>query len=173
MDIEKIQKKLAEMGFRPRRYKLEPFELLTEFGPAGAFDSVGCYELVDKEYHREFDVVSRDWRPVLVIGDEVLVGPSPEMLTRLLAAAGYFDRAEEFDEDLVFQLHGFSLDFYDDYEVREESLERGENEVTIRGSAFTGGGWEARSVPFVTRVVRGREAEFTVTDIFEEDLLPY
>lgn len=161
MNLENLQRKLEEMGVsKPGRHVLEPFDWLAEFGPAGAFDSVNSYRLIDELYHREFDVVSRDWKPVLVLQDDVLVDASPEMFARLLAAVDYFDRADQFEDDLVFQIHDFSLDFYDGYRVRARSLERSENQVIIRGIAGMGTGRKARSVPFETRAVRGRVAEF-------------
>lgn len=160
MKVQEIQERLAGMGFQPDRYALEPFGFRTRYGPPGALDAIRCYRLIDKKYHRQFDVVSRDWEPVLVLEDAVLTGPSPEMFTRLLEAGGYFDRAEGFKDTLVFQLHRFALDFYDGYEVREEALERGEDEVTVRGRATRGTGMMAQSAPFATRVIRGKTAEF-------------
>ena len=161
MKMQDLQRKLEAMGFKPNRHTLEPYDWLEEDGPAGALDSVSCYRLIDKMYHREFDVVSRNWKPVLAVGDEVLVDSSPEMFTRLLAAVGYYDRPDDFEDELVFQIHGFALDFFDGHRVRERSLERGENQVIIRGIAGKGAGRKARSVPFETRAVRGKVAEFS------------
>jgi hypothetical protein len=95
------------------------------------------------------------------------------MFGRLLAAVSYFDRAEEFEDELVFQLHRFALDFYGGYRVREQNLERDENGVIIRGVATAGGGRKAQSAPFSTTAVRGRGVEFNPGGFFDEDRLPF
>ena len=161
MNMQNLIRRLETMGFKPDRHTLEPYDWLFEDGPDGAFDAVGGYRLIDEMYHREFDVVSRNWKPVLVVGDEVLVDASLEMFTRLLSAVGYYDRPDEFEDELVFQIHGFALDFFDGHRVREKSLERGENQVVIRGIASKGAGRKARSVPFETRAVQDKGAEFS------------
>ena len=89
MNMQNLIRRLETMGFKPDRHTLEPYDWLFEDGPDGAFDAVGGYRLIDEMYHREFDVVSRNWKPVLVVGDEVLVDASLEMFTRLLSAVGY------------------------------------------------------------------------------------
>jgi hypothetical protein len=82
------------------------------------------------------------------------------MLGRLLAATRYFDRPTELRDQLLLQLHRFALDFYQGYQVREQSFELRGGELFIGGEASLG----ERQTRFETRAARGRPVRITFQD---------
>jgi hypothetical protein len=162
MNKRDIERRLKEMGQWQPGLRLEPFELLANQAPDGALASVQPYMLVDDNHTPARDAPGRPWRPVLVTGDDLLLDPTPVMLDRLLAAAGYWEQPDAFGDKLLLQFHRFALDFYEGYQVREEQFERQPDRLIIRGQATKGSPRNLESYTFETQAGRQQPAEFTV-----------
>jgi hypothetical protein len=162
MNLTELQQRLRTLQLWGPGMQLEPFDWLTEAGPDGALAGAEAYRLIDTHWRPARDATGRDWKPVLVVGEDVLVDASPAMFDRLLAVTGYFDRPEAFDDMLVFQFHRFALDFYQGYTVREESRTDQTGGVTIHGTAHKGTGHWATAVPFATHARRDQTGNFKV-----------
>ncbi len=150
---------------------LEKWDWLTELGPSGALDDVEAYALNVAHEQAPRGQASRDWEPVLSLGATTLVGPSPGMLTQLLAAAHYFDNPSSFDELLLEQFHRFCLDFYQGYQIREHSFEFSGEQLIIQGYAYSGDGPGSRRFPFTTLARQGQPVQFILDKAAAETLL--
>ena len=157
-----LKKKLGKMGYRPSKYKLEPFDLSLHEGPEGAFEGVATYMLWPRKRAKRLDSNQRAWRPVLVVGDEVMLGPGTGLLRAILNRIGYFENPATFQEGLVLQLHSFCLDFNEGYELREKGLGIEGDTLTITGMAYRGVGEKSDDGPFTTTVTKGQEPIFKV-----------
>lgn len=132
------QRRLHAAGVWREGLALEPFEWLESLAPSGALENVQAFRLIETDSLPPRDEGWRDWAPVLV-GQDVLVGPSPEMFRRLLLTSGYFEHDSGFSDQLLLQFHRFALDLFDGYEVREQSFDRSEASLIVRGQAFRAG----------------------------------
>jgi hypothetical protein len=157
---EDLARKLRAAGIETRGVKLEPWQWLVNLGPPGALDGISAYRLVDAGATPARDAPGRNWRPLLELEDEVLVGPDPQILDELLKRSGYFDRPEAFGDMLLLQFHRFALDFYLGYQVREKSFDRQGGGLVVRGDASRGAGEELEVVAFETSVGRDSPARF-------------
>jgi len=160
MTIEAVQKMLEEMGIWNRKYSLEAWNFWEELGPKGAFDEIACFTLTNPRHRRAFDASDRNWRPVFVTGNELLIDPSPEMFTLFLSKTRYFEWPGEFADDLVFQMHRFAFDFFEGYKVREKELDIKRGELFVSGYASRGVGSSAKRFAFETRAKPGQLSEF-------------
>lgn len=138
MSVDRIQEILKQQGIWHDHLKLVPFEWLTEWAPAGALDQLEAYRLVDPQVRRRLDKSTRNWRPVLAVGDQVMIDPSPAMYRLILTSSGYFHQPENFDEDVLLQFHRFSFDFYQGYKVRETDFLFEGDALIVRGKAYRG-----------------------------------
>ena len=141
---------------------LERWEWLAQFGPPGVLDQVEAYALHLGRKHLARDQTDRQWKAVLRIGKTVLVGPAPEMLAQLLAAAHYFDNPAGFNELLLEQFHRFCLDFYQGYQLREDAFAFDGEQLIISGYAYDGDSPGARRFPFTTLARREQPVQFVV-----------
>jgi hypothetical protein len=162
MSKRDIERRLRDLGQWQSGLRLEPFELLANQSPPGALAGVQPYMLVNDNYTPARDAPGRPWRPVLVTGDDLLLDPTPAMLDRFLAAAGYWEQPEAFGDTLLLQFHRFALDFYQGYQVREEQFERQPGRLIIRGQATKGVPRNLEGYTFETQVGRHEPANFTV-----------
>ncbi len=160
MTIETVQKMLEELGIWSRKYTLEEWRFWEELGPDDAFDEIACFTLTNPSRGRVLDASDRNWRPVFVAGEELLIDPSPEMFTQFLDKTRYFDRPGEFADDLVFQMHRFAFDFFEGYKVREKELDIKGGELIVSGYASRGVGSSAKRFAFETRAKPGQLSEF-------------
>jgi hypothetical protein len=115
----------------------------------------------------ERDRAGRNWRPVVVCGEQLLLNPSPEMFAQMLACIDYFHSPTAFNQTLIFQLHRLALDFYQGYQVREDELVREGDRLTIRGQAYRGAGHNIQELTFETQVKSGYSARFDVSEPVE------
>jgi hypothetical protein len=122
---------------------------------------VAVYMLVDPAHTPTRDTRSRPWRPVIVTGDQVTVGPGPSVLDRLLAAVGYFDRPDAFGNMLLTHFHRLAFDFFQGFQVRGEKFESRGDRLYITGEATQGAGNAVHDFTFETRVGRHEPATFT------------
>ena len=166
--LEKVWKGLIKLKYKPEKYKLEPIKLLTDNAPVGTFDNIFCLQLIIKRYIPKRDFKTRNWTPVFFIGNELLVGPSPELFTRIIEEIKYFERPEAFDSRLILQLHFFSLDFYKSFHIRFPTEDQGydnfvqgdKNELVITGEVQRGGYKKGKTGKFRTRLEHGKIAVF-------------
>ena len=149
---------------------LERWDWLTQYAPPGALDNVKAYALNFARQQVARGQASRDWEPVLSLGATILVGPSPEMLTQLLAAAHYFDNPAGFNELLLEQFHRFCLDFYQEYQIRETTFKFVEDQLIIQGYAYDGDSPGARRFPFTTLARQGQPVQFILDKAAAETL---
>ncbi len=163
MTVAELRKELKKLSHWRTGLVLEPFDWLVDFGPADALTGLSAYRLIDPDWQPARGEHGRNWQPVLAVGEKVLVGASPEMLTELLAAAGYFERPQQFQNLLLLQFHRFALDFYQGYEVREQNITYQDGTLTYTGQATSGSDHEPNSQPFTTTVRPNKPAQFTVT----------
>lgn len=138
MSLEAVQQTLEAKGIWNDRLELEPFEWLTEQGPTEALMRLEAYRLIRPRSRRELDKRSRNWQPILAVGGEVMIDPSPEMFGRMLAESGYFEQPEAFGQLLLLQFHRFALDYYQDYQVRETDIQSEGETLVVRGQAHRG-----------------------------------
>ena len=168
MRAEEVAKRLKKQGYKPRRYRLEPFELLIEDAPEGALDDLDCYRLVEKGHKPARDAPYGPWLPVIVIDLDVLVGPSPDLLARALSTAGYWERPEAFTEEILDQLHEFSLEGFGGWSLTRESSALNDRELVIRGSAYGPDVSLPLAHPFTTTVPSTGAASFEVEDVYRD-----
>ena len=162
MTVAELQKKLKAMGHWRKGLTLEPFDWLVGYGPADALSDVAAYRLIDADSRPQRGEIERNWEPVLVVKEKVWVGASTEMLEALLAAAGYFDRPNEFQNLLLLQFHRFSLDFYQGHELRENNFTYANNQLTITGTATSGNDDELSTRTFTTTARKGQPVAFAL-----------
>lgn len=163
MEQEAVQKYLKQQKkWRPGMV-LEPFAWLHDYGPSEALANISAYRLIDPNWRPARGEHERNWQPVLAIGERVMVGASPEMLSELLAAARYFERPQQFQNLLLIQFHRFALDFYQGYELREQNITYQDGILTYSGQATSGPDHEPNSQPFTTTAQPNQPAKFTVT----------
>jgi hypothetical protein len=162
LTVEQIIDELRERGLWKHKLVLEPFELLSEYAPPGALDGIACYRLIDPSASRVLDAIRRDWIPVAVIDNELLVDASPRMFELFLRASGFFAQPAAFDEDLLTQFHRFAFDFYDSYQVREKSFVMEGEVLVVRGKAYSGAGEDIVAHQFETRAAEGKRVSFHV-----------
>jgi hypothetical protein len=148
-DLADARGRLRAAGLWRDGLALEPFQWLDSLAPTGALDRVRAYRLIDTEAAPPRGEGWRNWQPLL-IGDDLAVGPSPEMLRSLLRASGFFDAPQDYGHQLLLQFHRFALDFYDGYQVREDAFEAGNGQLVVRGRAYRG----EQQAPFVTVATR-------------------
>jgi hypothetical protein len=164
LTIDQIQEVLRQRGLWKPRLVLEPFELLSEYAPPGSLERIACYRLIDPNFRRVLDAVRRDWIPIAVIDNELLADASPRLFELFLGASGYFSQPAAFDEDLLTQFHRFALDFYQGYQVREQSFAMEGKVLVVRGEAFSGSGSDIRTQLFETRAAEGKRVTFRVLE---------
>lgn len=160
MDEKQIVAALRARDAWRSHYELEPFEWLEEMAPAGALAPLDAYRVIDPHYRKPRNGGGRNWEPLLIVDDQLHLGADPEMLVAMLDAIDYFERPEAFQNLLLLQLHRFALDFFQGYQVREETFERKADRLTIRGSA----GRARREYRFETVVTRDGEIDFSVAE---------
>jgi hypothetical protein len=164
LTVDQVKDELRQRGLWKHKLVLEPFELLIEYAPPGALDEIACYCLIDPSASRVLDAVRRDWIPVAVIDNELLVDASPRLFELLLRASGFFSQPAAFNEDLLTQFHRFALDFYDGYQVREKSFVMEGNALVVRGKAYSGAGEDIVTHQFETRAAEGQKVKFCLLE---------
>ena len=155
MDTAQVQTMLTERGIWEAHLELELWPLMSEFGPPGALAAIHCFRFIDTTFQPARDQSGYGWRPVAIIHGELYIDPSPEMFALILHTAGYFAQPYAFQELLIIQIHSFSLNGYNVYQVREDETSFPTNSLSVRGRAFRGAsrsGWQGR---FVTRAAPG------------------
>ena len=168
MTEAEIIQRLEASGDWRSGLRLAPYELLLGQAPEGALREIQTLMLVDEQRVPARGTTGRAWRPLLVIGSELLLDPDPRLLDRLLAAAGYWERPEAYGDPLLLQFHRFALDFYDGYQVREESFTRAADQLVVTGVATRGNLRDLQRFTYETRVGREDPAVFHVSPV--EDL---
>ena len=159
-----VIERLEELGFKKTGMVLESIEWLAAQAPAGALNALTAYRLIDPSHTPVRDQAGRNWIPVLVAGDDLLVDASPAMLDLLLAGSGYFDQPEAFGDLLLTQFHRLALDFYQGYQVREQSFEYQDGELVIQGNASRGAGHGLTEWLFKTTIRRNQPAQFELEE---------
>lgn len=155
-DTGDAQSRLEAAGIWRADLEITPFGWLETLAPPAALENLHAFRLIDTESTPPRGHGWRNWQPVLIGDDDILMGPSPAMLHRILLTVGYFDRPAEFGQQLLLQFHRFALDFYDGHQVREQSFETDDGTLIVEGVATRAG----REGTFRT-VAAGDGVEFT------------
>ncbi len=151
-----IWRELEKQGVAQANHRLEPWRILTERGAEGAFEKLSFYVVHDKNFHHRPGGPIRSWRPVVVIGPEVLLGPSKTMLSRILETCGFYEQPQAFQDPLLSQLHNFSLEFLGGWALRVKQIERSAGQLKISGQAQAA----RQRQEFVTLAVKGQALSF-------------
>lgn len=149
---DRILTALDGMGFDTRGFVLEPMSLSPAHAPEGAFDRVSAWYFRDTGFVPALDDISRDWTPVLVVGDQVMVGPSREFAAGFFRAVGAVKNSAGFTDPILRRIHDFSLDFTDGMRFSADSVHREPGVLFFYGRACSGTAMEPESHYFTTRI---------------------